>query len=281
MMKAAKRMVGKALPRLKDYIRIRAGFKGNHGVAPNILFPKTFGEKTQHRKLFDRDPRLPQRADKILVKDFVRAKLGDGWTTPTLWYGTELPSLSERTWPIPFVVKGSHGSGMNVFVRDKPHWASIEPLCQKWTSELYGDWGCEWLYSKIQPRLLVEPFVGELTQLPVDYKFWTFHGRVEIINVHTDRETGHKSTMLDRNWNLLPFTSNIDYPIDFRDIPRPTSLETMIDAAEILSEGVSFVRVDLYEINSLPRFGELTYYPDSGWSRFNPPEFDRKVGGLW
>ena len=55
----------------------------------------------------------------------------------------------------------------------------------------------------------------------------------------------------------------------------------MIQAAEILSEDISFVRVDFYEINNLPRFGEMTFYPESGWGKFMPPEFDRKIGELW
>ncbi len=55
----------------------------------------------------------------------------------------------------------------------------------------------------------------------------------------------------------------------------------MLLGVEMLSENVSFVRVDLYEINSKPLFGELTYYPESGWGRFIPGEFDRVVGDMW
>lgn len=279
MLKSAKRIVGKVFPRLKDYSTIRAGYSDAFGGPPNILAPKTFNEKIQRRKLFDRDPRYPQRVDKIEVKNFVRSKLGDGWTTPTIWYGTELPPTSERTWPIPFVIKGSHGSGMNVFVRKELDWPKIERLCRQWLRETYGAWGREWVYTAIQPRLLVEPFIGEMADLPIDYKLWTFHGRVEFIQVDTDRESAHKRTMFDRNWNRLPFA--IAYPIDPRDIRRPTSLATMIEAAETLSESVPFVRADMYEINSKPLFGELTYYPGSGWERFEPAQYDCVVGDMW
>jgi hypothetical protein len=52
-------------------------------------------------------------------------------------------------------------------------------------------------------------------------------------------------------------------------------------AAETLSEGMSFVRVDFYEINRTPRFGEMTFYPETGMGRFDPPEYDAIIGKLW
>lgn len=270
-----KRIAGNALPRLRDYVRLRRGFKGQMGYAPNILFPKTLSEKIQRRKLFDRDPRLPLRADKIAVKDFVREKLGEDWITPTLWYGTLLPPQPD--WPIPFVLKASHGSGMNLFVRSADDWKKAHEIARKWLAEpYYASWGGEWLYSQIEPRLLIEPFIGELAALPIDYKLWTFHGRVEFIQVDTDREHDHKRTMFSRDWQRLPFTTG--YPMDERKIRRPASLKGMIAAAEIICEDIFLVRTDFYELKSGPRFGEMTFYPGSGCERFLPEEYNRKIG---
>jgi TupA-like ATPgrasp len=264
-----------------DYLRVRAAFRECHGRLPNIFRARTFSEKIQRRKLFERDPRMPSRADKILVKDFVREKLGDGWTTPTLWFGSELPPPAERTWPVPFVVKASHGSAMNRFVRSPAEldWAELEAICREWTDQQYGGWGAEWLYREIAPRLLIEPFIGETSSLPIDYKLWTFGGRVEFIQVDTDRGTSQQRAMFNRAWERLPF--GLAKPIDPRDIPCPKSLAAMIEAAEILSEDFAFVRVDFYEIKASPLFGEITYYPGSGVERFDPPEYDRNVGNLW
>lgn len=142
----------------------------------SVLCPRTHTEKIHHAKIFNRDPRLPQRADKILVKHFVRDRLGSEWVTPTLWHGEHLPPLEQRTWPIPFVVKANNGSSWNFFVRQQSDldWKRIESLTAEWQSRRYGaEWG-EWLYGAIIPALLVEPFIGELCELPVDYKLWTF-----------------------------------------------------------------------------------------------------------
>ncbi|MEJ2229360.1 MAG: glycosyl transferase, partial [Alphaproteobacteria bacterium] len=49
----------------------------------NLANPKTFNEKLQHRKVFDRDERLPMLADKVLVKEFVANKIGAQHVIPT------------------------------------------------------------------------------------------------------------------------------------------------------------------------------------------------------
>lgn len=277
-----KNIVGRAFPRLQDYVRIRRGFTGNIGGPPRIFFPRTFNDKIQRHKLFDRNPRYPDRVDKILVKEFVAKQLGDEWVTPTIWAGPSLPERTSRTWGKPYVVKANHGSVMNCFVRNEMEcdWDKIEPLCEKWLGETYGNWGGEWVYSKVKRQIFVEPFIGELAGFPIDYKLWTFHGRVEFIQVDTRRETDHRRVMFDRRWKRLPFSTG-PYPSEPLEIQRPSSLAEMIYGAETLSESVPFVRVDLYEINGRPRFGEMTYYPDSGWQPFRPTEFDRKIGDLW
>jgi len=246
-----------------------------------VLWPRTFNEKIQRMKLFNRDPRLPQRENKILVKEFVKDKLGSEWVTPTLWQGESLPPIEQRAWPIPFVIKANNGCGWNVFVRQESDldWPRIDNLAAEWRSAPFGADLGEWLYSEIKPALLVEPFIGDRSNLPTDYKLWTFNGEVKVIEVITDREHDHKGTMFDADWCRLPFKG--DYPTDPRPIPRPASLDRMIKAAKVLAEDFPFVRVDFYEIGDQPKFGEMSFYPSSGLESFYPPEWDAKLGQLW
>jgi len=97
--------------------------------------------------------------------------------------------------------------------------------------------------------------------------------------VDIGREHNHTRAIFDREWLKMPFTTT--FPMETANIERPASLSQMIDAAEKLSDGMSFVRVDLYEINGQPRFGELTFYPASAAEIFDPPEYDRFVGSYW
>jgi hypothetical protein len=143
----------------------------------------------------------------------------------------------------------------------------------------YGvDFG-EWSYSRISPQVLVEPFMGAIGESLMDYKLWTFHGKVEMVQVDTGRERDHRQAFYDRNWKRLPFSQG--YPEMVSEMPPPRSLEAMIAGAEMLSEDIPFVRVDLYEVAEQPVFGEMTFFPNSGIRHFSPPEYDAKLGALW
>jgi len=248
---------------------------------PNTKNPKRFNEKIIRRKLIERDLRFSERADKVLVKDFVARKLGKAYVIPTIWSGAQLPAREHRNWPLPYVLKSNNGSGTNYFVRSKSdvNWDVIEAKCAKWLSDSHASWAGEWLYTNIQPKLLVEPFINAIGELPLDYKFFVFGGRVEYIQVDTDRETDHKRTFFDRQWNRQGFS--LGFPLSNREISRPICLDEMIRAAEQLAEDFPFVRVDLYEIDGQPLFGEMTFYPGAGCERFMPDAYDFEFGKLW
>ena len=122
------------------------------------------------------------------------------------------------------------------FVRRKSNmnWSHIAETTAKWRRAPFGAELGGWLYGEIEPALLVEPFLGSSSQLPVDYKFWTFGGKAKIVEVVTDRESGLKSTMFDLDWRRLPFS--VGFPADPRPLSKPASLHRMFEAAEILAE---------------------------------------------
>jgi hypothetical protein len=269
------------LSQLTPRIAILVSYAVGHGTLPRLGNPKTFTEKIQFRKLYDRDDRLPRLADKVLVKAYVEEKLGSAWVIPTLWHGRRLPPLADRTWQAPFVVKANNGSATNYFVHSEidKNWQRIEALCESWMAMPNRAPLGEWAYLEVKPQLLIEPFVGAKRLLPWDYKLMVFNGRVEFIQVDTGRATMHRRTFFDREWIRQPF--ELKYPSDPRDIPRPVSLRAMIDGAEALATNFGFVRVDLYEIDDRPMFGEMTFYPDSGTGRFRPRIYDEIWGRLW
>lgn len=255
-------------------LRIAITYLWRHHRLPDLGEPRRFTEFVQHRKLFDRDPRLPAFSDKVAAKALIADRLGQDWITPTLWQGTLLPD--RPPWPRPFVVKSRHGCNQRAFVRSPDDdWPTIRQMSRTWMNRPYGGWLDEWLYRDIPRGLLVEPFIGSHGRLPLDYKLYVFGGEVACIQVHLDRETRHRWMLFDRDWNR--FSSRTRDP----DPPAPASLATMIAAAETLGHGFDFVRVDFYEIDGKPRFGEMTFYPGSGLDPFDPPEIDLMLGALW
>jgi hypothetical protein len=253
-----------------------------HGRLPDLKNPKLFSEKVQYRKLHDRNPMLPLFADKVKAKDLVAEILGSEWVIPTLWSGTALPPREERNWPVPCVIKANHGCDMNIFIRSAAdlNWDEIEKKVDEWLSiRYYNKVRHEWLYSQIQPQILVEPFICPVTEYPNDYKLLVFNGRVEYITLHSGRHQAYpdQAAFYDRDWNKQPFTL-----IDFLHHPgqaKPASLDRMIAAAEQLAKDTPFARVDFYEIEGRPLFGEVTFYPGSGLGIF-PPEADQLFGSL-
>jgi len=253
-----------------------------HFRIPNLKAPKLFSEKVQYRKLHDRSPMLPLYADKVKAKLLVADALGSEWVIPTLWSGSSLPPREERNWPLPYVIKANHGCEMNIFVRSAAdqNWDVIESKTAEWLSvRYYNKVRHEWLYSQIVPQILVEPYIGSTEELPTDYKFLVFDGRVEYIAVHSGRQDHHPHfvAFYDRAWDRQPFKLNsaLNHP----GIPKPTSLDRMIAAAERLAKDTPFVRVDFYEIGGKPLFGEMTFYPGSGLALF-PREYDLRLGRL-
>lgn len=264
------------IPRLPLKLSIIHAWR--NGYWPNLQEPRTFNELVQARKLKDRSPLLPILADKARVKDYVARRLGREWVIPTLWVGKELPERPQ--WPLPFVLKATHASCNSAFIRTgEEDWPAIRRRAQRWLKRTYGGILDEWLYHQIEPRLIVEPFIGERGALPVDYKFFVFGGRAEFIQVDTDRERCHKRAMFDCEWRRLP--AELQFPIETRDVPRPRSLHRMIEAAETLSRGFDFVRIDFYEVGDRPMFGEMTFYPGSGLDRFRPFAVDKLFGEHW
>lgn len=256
--------------------RIRLTYWWRHRRWPALAQPRLFTELVQLRKLNDRDPRLPSLADKVAVKAFVAETLGDAWIIPTLWHGRILPE--EAPWRRPFVVKSRHGCNQTIFVRSEAagdDWPLIRRRANRWTTRRYGYWLDEWLYRHIPRGLLVEPFVGDGPDAPIDYKFYVFGSRVEYVQVHLGRGACHRWVVFDRDWRRV--SSDSDEP----DPVPPVTLDTMIAAAEALGNGFDFVRIDLYEVAGRPLFGEMTFYPGSGLDRFDPVSLDLAMGARW
>lgn len=257
------------LPRL----RVHLTYLWQHRRALHLRAPGRFTEWVQHRKLHDRDPRLPTLIDKVAVKAVVAAELGSDWVIPTLWHGRALPELPPA--PLPLVVKARQGCGHVAFVRTPADWAGARLQAKRWGGVRYGRWLDEWAYSNVPAGLLIEPYLGQGAVLPVDYKLFVFGGRAAFVQVHLDRATAHRWIVMDRDWiRVSPPTRDPD-PL------RPATLQRLIAGAERLARDYEFLRIDCYEVAGRPLFGEITVYPGSGLLPVKPASLDRHMGEIW
>lgn len=262
------------------YLTANYAYVKSFGRLPR-LNGKKFSERIFARKVRERNPLYSTLADKVLVKDYVAREIGAQYVIPTLWAGPDISKAPLTTLPKPYVIKANHGSGWNIFVRNDAELDidKIKRSCAAWTSRVYGRRYGEWLYGSIRPQILIEPYITGLAELPLDYKFFVFGGKAELIQVDTGREKDHKRRFFDRDWNPKDFV--LCYPLETAPIAQPPSLVEMTRAAEKLAAPFEFARVDFYEIEGKPLFGELTFYPGSGTERFTPESWDDVMGQYW
>ena len=111
-----------------------------------------------------------------------------------------------------------------------------------------------------------------------DYKFMCFNGKVKCSFVCSERFSDQelRCTFYDREWNRMPFERH--YKASVTDIEKPRNYEKMVTLAEKLAADISFVRVDFYEVDKRIYFGELTFFPGSGFEEFRPDEWDFALG---
>ena len=184
---------------------------------------------------------------------------------------------SDRDWPLPFVIKTSHASGGNIFVRERPDWNAIEGRLKTLLRHRHGQVTGELYYLRVPPRVLIEPMIDG-DNLPPDYKFWVVGGKVQFINVDQNREHGHRRVFYTPAWERLTIYEGKSVGVDH---PAPRQLAKMIEIAEALGSDFGFVRVDLYEVEGSVYFGELTLTPGAGYGAFTPREIDVALGARW
>ena len=257
-------------------------FRMGHGSYPNIFCPRSFSEKIQHRKLFDRRPILVTLSDKYAVRDFVRKRVGGEYLTRLYHVTSDPRDIPLASLPDSFVIKPTHGCGWLEIVRDKNKvdLQQLQRLCADWLARNFFYVAGEWVYKNIPPRLLIEELLDDGTGgIPYDYKFFVFGGRVEFASVDLDRFGDHRRNMYDRDWNRLNF--GFQRSASDKEVPRPPKLDEMIRIAETLCTGFDFLRIDMYSVGDRIVFGEVTTTPASGLEPFWPGGTDRWIGDLW
>ena len=242
--------------------------------------PKTFNEKLQWIKLNDHNPEYIKMVDKYLVREYIAEKIGEEYLIPLLGVYDSSEEIDYDILPEQFVLKCTHDSGSVIICRDKKAFDKDEAnkkLSYCLSRNLFY-WGREWPYKFVKPRIVAEKFLSELSGDVSDYKFFCFNGKVKCFKVDFDRFTDHRANYFDPQGNLLDCGEVVCPPKFEHQVEIPKELEEMISLAERLAEGIPFVRVDFYDVDSKIYFGELTFFPATGFGRFTDDKWDSILG---
>lgn len=248
---------------LKDWFYI------NTGSHLNLDNPQSFNEKIQWMKLYDDVPEKTKLADKYLVRDWVKEKVGKEHLIPLLGVWDRFDDIDFSLLPDKFVLKCNHGSHMNIVVNDKSKFDQHEAkrMVDKWMQTNYAfAAGFQMHYENIIPKIIAEKYIEQIDNNLMDYKIHTFNGIPKIIQIIGDRkfsDHGGKEAFLNTQWE--PMKLKYHTYENYENIPdKPENFDKMLKIAEKLAEGFSYVRVDLYNLSGKILFGEMTFTPASG-----------------
>ena len=261
-------------------------YKAVMGRPLSLDKPRTFSEKLQWLKLHNRKPEYTVMVDKYLVREHIAKTVGEEYLIPLLGVWSDPDEIDFDALPDRFVLKCNHNSGLGMYIcRDKSK-MDTERVREELRRGLRQDYyltGREWPYRDVPRRITAEAFLedDECDELR-DYKFFCFDGEPMFCQVISDRSTDERMDFFDMAWERAPFSrtvaEGVPYPTADRPIPVPKTFETMKEAAATLSRGVPFLRVDFYEVNGRMYFGELTFFPASGFCPFTPDEWNDRLG---
>lgn len=286
--KALKKLLGKnvvalfyrSLWFLSDESFIKLVYRLRMGRRLDLENPTRFNEKIQWLKLNDHRPIYTSMADKVAMRRFVEDRLGPGYTVPLIGVYESFDEIDFQSLPAQFVMKTSHDSGSYIICKDKGSF-DLKSARKVMTRSLHRNYyrtTREWQYKDIPHRIVIERFMANGENPLTDYKFFCFNGKCEFLYIMPEAVHGSLQTILDCNFNRLPFTME-DKPSNIMP-KKPDCLGRMIEIAQELSHNVPFLRVDMYLVNGEVYVGELTFYHYGGYIPFCPDEWDVKLGGL-
>ena len=284
----------RALTWIPDSLMLRLQYFIKMGFLPNFGNPKRFTEKIQLYKMEYRNPVMHQCVDKYEVRKYVESK-GLGSILNELYGVYDSPDkIDFSILPEKFVIKTTNGSGgQNVIVVNNKNEADYDDILKRlyhWHSRKKSgaSFGREWAYEgQYPPRIIIERYLQnsvdrqEFTNSQhwlTDYKFFCFNGEPFCVQVDSGRYDEHRQNFYDMQWQSLGV--HCSYP-EGKNMVKPEGFDEMKELASQLSKEFPFVRVDLYNVDKKVYFGELTFYPSSGYGSFKPDNFDFILGSLF
>ena len=245
--------------------------------------PKTLNEKIQWLKMYNSTPIKTKLADKFLVRDWVKEKIGEQYLIPLLGVYDRFEDIDFSKLPDKFVIKCNHGCAYNIIVKDKSKLdlADVKEKLDMWLSENFAfKAGFELHYRDIPPKILIEQYMENSgSDALYDYKFWCFNGEVKYMQFRDDFSNNLKMVFYNLKWEKQPFY--YDHPLYDKELEKPNNFEEMIKIAKLLCKDFPFVCVDLYRLNDgTIYFGEMTFTRSSGTGHWNDDKYNLMFGNM-
>lgn len=262
---------------LPDKIYLKKLYKQRTGKKLNLRNPKTFNEKQNWLKLYDRRPEYTVMVDKYKAREYIAENIGEEYLVPLLGVWDSPDEIDFDALPNEFVLKCNHDNGV-IICRDKSK-LDIEKTKEELRYRLSRDYYKklrEWPYKNVPRKIICEKFMESIeSESPIDYKFCCFNGKVKMIAIYADRFSGElKEDYYTVDWQPVRILDKKTADCHYE---KPRDLNQMIVLAEKLSMEKPFLRVDFNEWKDLLAVGELTFFHHGSMLPFNEP-WETKLG---
>lgn len=249
--------------------------------------PTTLADKVSWLSINERSELIPICTDKFAVREYVSRKGFAYILIPLVggpWSSVEEVDLTGL--PDKFILKATHGCKMNypVLQKAKMDMSECKQQMQKWLDTTYGTYSMEPHYERIPHRIYAEKLLESAHDL-MDYKFHCLNGEPQFVLVCSERKADVDKRMcvtldlFDTKWNPVFEVQQVGAEIPGKGIiPKPQRLDEMLQIARELSGDFKFVRVDLYELDGVVLFGELTFTPACGVFPYFSDAFIEEMG---
>lgn len=264
----------------EDYIRLN--YKKVFGKELNYENTRTFSEKIQWLKIYNRRPEYTNMVDKLAAKEYVKSLIGEEYIIQTLGVWNDFNEIDFNKLPSQFVLKCTHNSGGIIICKDKSklNKRKAKNRINHSLKRNYYLSSREWPYKDVPAKIIAEEYLENNENGLNDYKIWCFNGEPKYIQFISGRIGNDVyEAFYDVNWNLQTFSYHNQ--ILKKEIEKPQCLEELLELSRKIAKKQPFVRCDFYVLEDKSiRFGEITFYPMSGFEIWKPSKMDEVLGDM-
>ena len=177
---------------LPDEPYLKILYRAYMGKRLNLEHPRSYNEKLQWLKLYDRKNLYSKMVDKYEAKLYASSIIGDEYIIPTLGVWNSPSEIDFDNLPDKFVLKTTHDSG-GIQIIDKKKGYDKEKIAEFFKKRMGRNLykiTREWPYKNVKPRIIAEEYMEDKkTKELRDYKFFCFNGVVKALFIATDRQS--------------------------------------------------------------------------------------------
>ena len=270
----------KLSPILPDALYVRLQAKIWKAGGGNLTNPQSFNDKLNWMKVYYHNPRYTVLVDKYQVKKEVEKLIGKEYVVENYGVWDSFDDIPFDQLPDSFVLKCTHNSGQAIICRDKSKLdkaAARDHMTKELSTDYYMRFR-EWPYKDVPRRILADKLLDDHTGTELrDYKFWCFDGVPKYVYFTVKGDYIYEN-FYDMDFN--PVDINHGFPRREPEFEKPECFEKMKELARKLSQGIPFVRIDFFYVDSKIYFAEYTFYDWGGTKAFKTPEMDMMLGRL-